>query len=71
MPLIRAGRLDPVSFGQRTLGPVIAEFCLRLWAFEQFLPRDEAVLLFCARGGLRLNVFSCRPSCPSGCRMPP
>lgn len=56
MNFIEVGRLDPVTFGRRTLGPVLAEFCLRLWLFERFLPRDDAVLLFCARGGLRLQL---------------
>lgn len=56
MNFIEAGRSDPVTFGLRTLGPILAEFCLRLWLFERFLPPDDAVLLFCARGGLRLKL---------------
>ena len=55
MNFIDAGRLDTVTFGRRTLGPILAEFCLRLWLFERFLPPDDTVLLFCARGGLRLQ----------------
>ena len=55
MNFIDAGRLDAVTFGRRTLGPILAEFCLRLWLFERFLPPDDTVLLFCARGGLRLQ----------------
>ncbi len=50
------GRLDAETFGRVVLGPILAEFCLRLWLFERFLQGDEAVLLFCARGGLRLRL---------------
>ncbi|SDA28253.1 hypothetical protein SAMN02799622_04248 [Methylobacterium sp. UNC378MF] len=51
-----AARGDAVAFGQRVLGPILAEFCLRLWLFERFLTPDDSVLLFCARGGLRLKL---------------
>ncbi|SEH25265.1 hypothetical protein SAMN02799636_00092 [Methylobacterium sp. 275MFSha3.1] len=47
---------DAVAFGQRVLGPILAEFCLRLWLAERFLAPDRTVLLFCARGGLRLQL---------------
>jgi len=49
-------RLDAETFGRIALGPILAEFCLRLWLFERFLQGDDAVLLFCARGGLRLRL---------------
>lgn len=46
-----------VEFGRRVLGPIYAEFGLRLWMAMRFVPRpDEAALLFCARGGLRLQL---------------
>lgn len=49
-------RLDAEAFGRVALGPILAEFCLRLWMFERFLQGEDAVLLFCARGGLRLRL---------------
>jgi len=49
---------DADRFGREALGPVFAEFCLRLWLTERFLPdAEDATLLFCARGGLRLKVL--------------
>lgn len=48
---------DAERFGEAALGPILAEFCQRLWLFERFLPdSDDAALLFCARGGLRLKL---------------
>lgn len=48
---------DAETFGRAALGPILAEFCQRLWLFERFLPDvDDAALLFCARGGLRLKL---------------
>jgi hypothetical protein len=46
------------SFGHRILGPICAEFALRLWIYVSTLsdPADIA-LLFCARGGLRLQLL--------------
>lgn len=42
-------------FGRRVLGPVVAEFCLRLWSLGSLLNRPaDASFLFCARGGLRM-----------------
>ncbi|MEE7502841.1 glycosyltransferase [Methylobacterium sp. C33D] len=52
----RAAGDDAVAFGQRVLGPILAEFCLNLWLVERFLAPDRTVLLFCARGGLRLQL---------------
>ncbi|GJD54719.1 glycosyltransferase [Methylobacterium dankookense] len=49
---------DADRFGREALGPVLAEFCLRLWLTERFLPdAEDATLLFCARGGLRLKLL--------------
>jgi hypothetical protein len=40
------------------LGPVFADFALRLWVLLSSLEgRDDAALLFCARGGLRLRLI--------------
>lgn len=45
------------SFGRDVLGPVIGEFCLRLWSLASLMPRpDDTALLFCARGGLRMQL---------------
>ncbi|SFJ61521.1 hypothetical protein SAMN05216304_110101 [Bosea sp. OK403] len=44
------------AFGYEALGPILAEFCLRLWLFQRFFAdADDTTLLFCARGGLRLQ----------------
>lgn len=43
------------GFGREVIGPIIGEFCLRLWSLGSMLERpDDAAMLFCARGGLRL-----------------
>jgi hypothetical protein len=45
------------SFGHDVLGPIIGEFCLRLWSLGSLLERpDGAAMLFCARGGLRMQL---------------
>jgi hypothetical protein len=45
------------GIGRDVLGPIVAEFCLRLWSLGSLLQRpDDAALLFCARGGLRLQL---------------
>ena len=45
------------TFGREVLGPIFAEFCLRLWSLGSLLQRpNEFVLLFCARGGLRMQL---------------
>lgn len=47
----------PESFGREVVGPVFAEFCLRLWSVGTLLRQpEECALLFCARGGLRLQL---------------
>ena len=40
------------------LGPIFAEFALRLWIFLNAVedPEDTCIL-FCARGGLRLRLL--------------
>ena len=49
--------VQPVSFGHDVLGPIVAEFCLRLWSLASLMDhRDDAALLFCARGGLRMQL---------------
>ncbi len=46
------------AFGARVLGPIFAEFALRLWIFLNSVEDpEEACILFCARGGLRLRVI--------------
>lgn len=49
--------VTPQSFGRDVLGPVVAEFCLRLWSLGSLLERrHDAALLFCTRGGLRIQL---------------
>jgi hypothetical protein len=49
--------VTPVEFGRRVLGPIVAEFCLQLWSLGSLMERrDDAALLFCARGGLRMPL---------------
>ncbi len=44
------------TFGREVIGPIFAEFCLRLWSLQSLLQRpDEVALLFCSRGGLRMQ----------------
>lgn len=50
---------DSKSLGREVFGPVMAEFYLRLHMIESFIQAqrpDEGVLLFCARGGLRMQL---------------
>jgi len=45
------------KIGRDILGPIVAEFCLRLWSLGSLLERPaETSMLFCARGGLRMQV---------------
>ena len=45
------------KFGHGLLGPIVAEFCLRLWSLGSLLERPaETSMLFCARGGLRMQL---------------
>jgi hypothetical protein len=44
------------AIGDSIFGPILAEFALRLWTYLGSVPQPEkAMLLFCARGGLRLR----------------
>jgi hypothetical protein len=49
---------DKAGFGEAVLGPIFADFSLRLWTLLKGIdqPQDMA-LLFCARGGLRLKLI--------------
>ncbi len=39
------------------LGPIVADFCMRLWLYLSSIPNpDDAVVLFCARGGINMHV---------------
>lgn len=47
-----------LRFGREVLVPKFAEFALRLWIYLSNLDRaDEIALLFCGRGGLRLQLL--------------
>ncbi len=48
---------SPEAFGRKVLGPIVAEFCLRLWTLGAlFDHRPDVAMLFCARGGLRMQL---------------
>ena len=45
------------SFGRLVMGPILAEYCVRLWLYlSAIAPERQAIALFCARGGLNLHV---------------
>jgi FMN phosphatase YigB (HAD superfamily) len=47
---------DAYSFGRFVLGPIVAQFCLRIWLYAKGIEAaDDAVLLFCARGGVGIR----------------
>jgi hypothetical protein len=47
-----------LTFGREVLGPIFAEFALRLWIYVSNLAQPEdTALLFCARGGLRMQLL--------------
>ena len=47
-----------LAFGRDVFGPIFAEFALRLWIYLNSLAHPEQTsLLFCARGGLRLQLL--------------
>ncbi|MEX3937769.1 hypothetical protein AB4Y32_39750 [Paraburkholderia phymatum] len=52
------GRTDYLRrFGERTLGPIVAEFCMRLWLYLSTASTSEqTTVAFCARGGLNMRV---------------
>ncbi|MGA2288039.1 hypothetical protein [Bradyrhizobium sp.] len=55
MPASVRNRRD---FGRQILGPIFAEFALKTWILLSNLEHPEdSVLLFCARGGLRLQTI--------------
>jgi hypothetical protein len=60
-----------LNFGREVLGPIFAEFALRLWAYLSSPERsNETALLFCARGGLRLRFLYQRSLATSGLDSP-
>jgi FMN phosphatase YigB (HAD superfamily) len=53
-----AGVRSRRDFGRQVLGPIFAEFALKTWILLSNLEHaDDSVLLFCARGGLRLQAI--------------
>lgn len=44
-------------FAKDFLGPFYAEFCRRLWLFQETQAKNETCALFCARGGIRLRFL--------------
>jgi hypothetical protein len=47
---------DAYSFGHLVLGPIVAQFCLRIWLYAQGAEDAEnTVLLYCARGGIGIR----------------
>lgn len=51
-------RMEPrVLPAGELLGPIVADFCMRLWLYLSSVPdRDKTVVLFCARGGLSMRL---------------
>ena len=55
-PIEPRAELRALSPGE-LFGPIVAEFCMRLWLYLSGIPdRDKAVVLFCARGGLSMRL---------------
>jgi hypothetical protein len=76
-PRIKPAITKPTSmcnrrdFGRQILGPIFAEFALKTWILLSSLEhQDETVLLFCARGGLRLQTIYERFLAASGLASP-
>ncbi|WP_235867134.1 HAD family hydrolase [Roseibium marinum] len=48
---------DPAEFGHDVFGPIVAEFCLKIWLYAQQAQSADkpSVLLFCARGGVGIR----------------
>ena len=45
------------EFGRDTLGPIVAEFCARIWMYvREAETHDPTILLFCARGGIGIRT---------------
>ena len=52
-----SARRDPLTFGSDILGPIVTDFCLRIWLYaDQASATEKTVLLFCARGGLGIRA---------------
>lgn len=52
-----SGDTGSAEFGHDVLGPIVAEFCLRLWSIGALTrDPDDVAFLFCARGGLRIQL---------------
>ena len=63
--------VTPETFGREVLGPIVAEFCLRLWSLGSlFQHPDDIAFLFCARGGLRMQLAYERFLAASGLSSP-
>ncbi len=44
------------AFGREIFGPIVGQFCLAIWLYaKQAEASEDAVLLFCARGGLGIR----------------
>ena len=76
-PRIKRAASRPASarnqrdFGRQVLGPIFAEFALKTWILLSHLEQpDDSVLLFCARGGLRLQAIYERFLAASGLASP-
>jgi FMN phosphatase YigB (HAD superfamily) len=47
----------PHTLKRRVLGPLVAEYCLRLWLYLSCASQDDrSVALFCARGGIGQRI---------------
>jgi FMN phosphatase YigB (HAD superfamily) len=54
---VSAGQMERAAFGRDVLGPIVAQFCQRIWLYAaQAEASDAAVLLFCARGGVGIRA---------------
>jgi hypothetical protein len=52
------GPAEKIAFGETTLGPIFADFALKLWILLAGLDNvEDTVVLFCARGGFRLKLI--------------
>jgi hypothetical protein len=59
------------ALGREVFGPILAEFAIRLWTFLSGFPEpQQAKLLFCARGGLRLRLVYERVLANTGLESP-
>lgn len=55
----RVKAIQPIEsatqFGRTVFGPIVTQFCLQIWLYGEAEVEDNAVLLFCARGGLGIR----------------